>query len=140
MTKIRQKTVKKVVLLSMKQQRQQTVNHRLVQEINQQGVPPQNREPRQADVRQGRVFRPQAVEMEARPEQQQPRQQGEVVRGHKARGGKAQPGGEEVGVPALRQGQQGDAGKAQKAVVYVPQHQKQPEADGQPQPGRDAVQ
>ncbi len=55
MTKIRQKTVKKFVLLSMEQQRQQTVNHRLVQEINQQGVPPQNRESRQADVRQGRV-------------------------------------------------------------------------------------
>ena len=45
MTKIRQKTVKKFVLLSMEQQRQQTVNHRLVQEINQQGVPPKTENP-----------------------------------------------------------------------------------------------
>ena len=111
-----------------------------MQQIDHEGAPPDGADPRQADIRHGGGFRPQAVEIKPCPEEKQPRQQGKVVRGDEAGGGEAQPGGERVCIPVPGQIQKRDAGMAEKALVHIPQHQKQGKAQGQPRTGRDAGQ
>ena len=106
------------------QQEQHTIYHRLVKEVDREGVQAKRMQQRPGPSSGRQGGRKKFMEEITCKEQEKPRKKREIVRGKEIRRREAEKSRDKAAVKALRQGGRPPRLKAQEAAVHISQDRK----------------